>query len=425
MKVKTAFPTIDIDNNGYANQILRPRIDFKEAKDNNEDTKSILENINDLDQRIFLFERFEDPDCLSYSMDGILSTLDDSQIDELFETINSATFVSDSIYREMKYKICVDVLGIPLVEDVSSAGPTDDVSMSANSTGYDIEQASALVDSFKNMIDNDPNIVDREFMQRILNLWSEQRDDQGVLENPLDDSDIITLMNYSVVSVPNDYAFWSKMYDVIVDTKLNLPGNVADSVWNISSKMVHKLAKSDSSLVECNIASMLDIYGILEDFEYSLDDVLNESVATAAKDAARKAKAKITRQGRKLDDSVQRLVDDTRESRREKQYDKMVKNSVKATSILSKAIALAVAGAINPLAGILGLITMVAVHAKTKDKYKKQMIRTLDNEIAILDEKIEDARNEGNKQSKYKLLRTKQEIKESRDNIARDLGARG
>ena len=57
------------------------------------------------------------------------------------------------------------------------------------------------------------------------------------------------------------------------------------------------------------------------------------------------------------------------------------------------------------------------------DKQRREIIMELETEIKLLEEKIDDARGDGNRQAKYALMRTKAELERARDRIRYNLNA--
>lgn len=73
-----------------------------------------------------------------------------------------------------------------------------------------------------------------------------------------------------------------------------------------------------------------------------------------------------------------------------------------------------------------GIIYIVVSHTLAKqrtEREKKEILVQLEEEIKLLDEKIDDARGDGNRKAKYALMRTRAELKNARDKIRFNLTA--
>ncbi|MNI98413.1 hypothetical protein D3C77_756020 [compost metagenome] len=60
--------------------------------------------------------------------------------------------------------------------------------------------------------------------------------------------------------------------------------------------------------------------------------------------------------------------------------------------------------------GALAFLTSVATDAKLDNDARKRILNELENELQLVNEKIEDARGAGDKQKKYQLMRIKQRL---------------
>ena len=77
----------------------------------------------------------------------------------------------------------------------------------------------------------------------------------------------------------------------------------------------------------------------------------------------------------------------------------------------------------SKIGGFLYLITSFYLKHKRTAKQKREILGELDTEIKILEEKIDDARGDANRQAKYALMRTKGELERARDKIRYNLNA--
>ena len=77
----------------------------------------------------------------------------------------------------------------------------------------------------------------------------------------------------------------------------------------------------------------------------------------------------------------------------------------------------------SKIAGFLYLLVGHTLSKKRTNKQREDIIIQMNEEIKLLDEKIEDARGDGNRKAKYALMRTRGEIVRARDKIKYGLRA--
>ena len=77
----------------------------------------------------------------------------------------------------------------------------------------------------------------------------------------------------------------------------------------------------------------------------------------------------------------------------------------------------------SKIAGFAYLLVSHTISKKRTAKQKREILLQIETEIKMMDEKIEDARSDGNRKAKYALLRTKSELERARDKIKYNLTA--
>ena len=85
-----------------------------------------------------------------------------------------------------------------------------------------------------------------------------------------------------------------------------------------------------------------------------------------------------------------------------------------------------VTGAIFSYSKVAGFVYLLVRHTLSKKrttKQKQEILIQLDTEIKLLDEKIEDARADGNRNAKYALMRTRAELERAKNKIKYGLSA--
>ena len=92
-------------------------------------------------------------------------------------------------------------------------------------------------------------------------------------------------------------------------------------------------------------------------------------------------------------------------------------------SLLKKILTTAAIFNFSKIAGFIYLLTSHTISKKRTEKQRTEILIQIDTEISMLDEKIEDARGDGNRQAKYALMRTRAELIRARDKIKYNLSA--
>ena len=77
----------------------------------------------------------------------------------------------------------------------------------------------------------------------------------------------------------------------------------------------------------------------------------------------------------------------------------------------------------NKIAGVLYIITKHFCSNKVNNQERRKLIAEIELEIKMLDEKIDDARGDGNRQAKYSMMRTRAELQKSLEQIKYGLTA--
>ena len=94
-----------------------------------------------------------------------------------------------------------------------------------------------------------------------------------------------------------------------------------------------------------------------------------------------------------------------------------------AIKILKKLLTTAAIFSYSKIAGVLFVITRHYCSKAADAKERKRLISELELEIKLLDEKIDDARGDGNRQAKYSMMRTRAELQKALEQIKYGLAA--
>ena len=85
---------------------------------------------------------------------------------------------------------------------------------------------------------------------------------------------------------------------------------------------------------------------------------------------------------------------------------------LKLFKIIRNALTLGVAWMIHPALAAVALIAGVALDTNADDKVRREILKEMEQELAICNEKIEDARGDANKQKKYELMRIRSKLQD-------------
>lgn len=88
---------------------------------------------------------------------------------------------------------------------------------------------------------------------------------------------------------------------------------------------------------------------------------------------------------------------------------------------VKRGIGLVIAGSLGEIGAILSaitLLTFIATDVNADRKARNEIIRELETELEIVNEKIEDARGDSDKQNKYKLMRIRAKLQKDLDRIS-------
>lgn len=81
-----------------------------------------------------------------------------------------------------------------------------------------------------------------------------------------------------------------------------------------------------------------------------------------------------------------------------------------AIGLLKKALGTAAVFSFGPIKGLILLVVRYALKKKTTNAERKKILLEMQVELDMLNEKIEDARGDGNRQAKYAMMRTRAEL---------------
>ena len=86
---------------------------------------------------------------------------------------------------------------------------------------------------------------------------------------------------------------------------------------------------------------------------------------------------------------------------------------IKFSTILKHAVAFGTAAYVSPVIAALGAVIWLARRHLLKKRQKDLLLKDLKTELEIIEEKIEDAKQDGDKVKKYQYIRLRNEVKRS------------
>lgn len=152
------------------------------------------------------------------------------------------------------------------------------------------------------------------------------------------------------------------------------------------------------------------------------------AVSTGARRIAKGA-AVVSSGVHKVTDPMVKFISDTKEKMQKADEEERRNMIIKGGTMpkiyrwIKRGIALAIEGAI-PVVNILAavqLIHWIANDKKLDRRTKNQILKELDDEIELCNEKIDDARGDSSKEAKYKLIRIRNKLKRTSDRIRLNL----
>jgi hypothetical protein len=219
-------------------------------------------------------------------------------------------------------------------------------------------------DDLSDDIDNDLDLIEHEFMINFIDLFSDEEDEEVDLES----------FN-NLLRLANKYDY------IIAKEDLNkVVKNVANGVEKTVRGMVHGIRKAQDAAQPVKQA--------IQNIPSSFDNLVNNTLGKIQKLDQGERRRRIIEGGFKF----------------------------KLYKLIQQAVAIGVSYAINPALAAITLIANVAVDTTLDEKERRKILHEMENELIIVNEKIEDSRGDESKQKKYELMRIKNKLE---DDIAR------
>ena len=128
----------------------------------------------------------------------------------------------------------------------------------------------------------------------------------------------------------------------------------------------------------------------------------------------------------KVDSQIDKLVSRLKSSfnRGKSVRDKIIEgDDPSPIKVIKRLLTTAAIFSYNKIAGVLYIITKHFCSDKVNNQERRKLIAEIELEIKMLDEKIDDARGDGNRQAKYSMMRTRAELQKSLEQIKYGLTA--
>lgn len=204
--------------------------------------------------------------------------------------------------------------------------------------------------------------------------------------------------------------------------------------------MIYSIVESDKAAIE----SDLDCFEMLMALEGSYGDdpvddngdptydpSLHKSAKTSNTDTMKTAERKIysayhkyKNSEQKIDETLNRGIATLKKAVVGDQQAIIIEGKkFSAVGFLKKALATLAIFNYNKIAAILFIVVTHALRKKTKRSEKKKILEELEAELAMVNEKIEDARGDGNREAKYDLMRTRNALQNAIKRIKYGMGA--
>lgn len=147
--------------------------------------------------------------------------------------------------------------------------------------------------------------------------------------------------------------------------------------------------------------------------------------ARSAGQATAAAKNHVDKAGKAIDDAATNAVNKAKNVYRNDVRDEIIesKTTVKLGRIIRKGIMIGSLALVNPALGAIGALTTLALRKNVKAKEKRKILNELEEELEIVNEKIEDSRGDENKEKKYQLMRIRNKLQKDINRIQYNMKA--
>ena len=312
------------------------------------------------------------------------------------------------------YKICKRILESE-IRKVEVAQSTNDISDTLMTYLQNLQQARELLMGQGNFtlestlveLDEQETLSDKV---KILDMAISENfikfafsEDETVEESTQWFNNIIALTNTKIVIVEG-FVNESKSYDEFFDELEEELDEFEDELdFEEEEEYVEEGTKSDERRKKVNVAA-----NKIKSKAQKVKDNIKKS-GQASKAAVNHVK----NTGKAVDDALTNTVNKAKDTYRNDIREEIVedKTRVKLFRIVRKGIGIGVAVAVNPALGAITALVTYALSKKVKEKERRRILHELNEELEIVNEKIEDARGDSDKEKKYQLMRIRNQLK--------------
>lgn len=201
--------------------------------------------------------------------------------------------------------------------------------------------------------------------------------------------------------------------------KYDLEDNDKAYAYNSLKAMNDKMELNDSvNLLEYELSLLTEEQELIlfDDTKYNyLSEAFDKT-----KQNMKNTKYEVDRKTEKMDRWFDNMAKDIRHGFTNNARDDIIEdNFPKISKMVKRAIILGFTWAVNPAIAVIGAMTAWALSKKGKETQRKRILKDLNNELEMIEEKLKDADANSDKKKKYELMRLKQAVQNNRDKIKR------
>lgn len=373
------------------------------------------------------------------STDLILPVISDEFLQELFVNHNynlSLEGIESTVYRS--YIHAIDILTSDTAYQEFLFGIGDELEMDESIKYLELRANLLTINANRNL--TPPDRVDLDdvyyfltymvatFYQNVTLIRDANGDEKVINKYMGNIFDSIEMMNLNMENYPHSKNIETKKEAYTV--KYNLMNGIIDEALRFHCRDNQNLFDTIRSKII--IKPTVDgSGGVIFEKPVTLNEFMGTTVATEGYDktsgvidkASRKIYAgfKAYEEERdKVDSQIDKLANRIKGifTGRKSRRDRIIEgNKISASKIIRSIVTTAAVFSFNKVAGVLYIIVKHFTSKAADRRERKRLLDELELEIKMLDEKIEDARGDGNRQAKYSMMRTRAELQKAAEQI--------
>lgn len=231
-------------------------------------------------------------------------------------------------------------------------------------------------------------------------------------DNIAKDADVEELPDEDIIEELHEYAIdYEELKEVSNDEKID-SGKALEVLENMTSRLYNIetiLEDSGRNTMSAKVARKRE--------QLSRKAVV---VAKKAVDKNRHAMVATKKAAQHIDNLVSSTIEKIINSPYKDKREEIIKGQyhIKLHNLVKKAILHGGAFYINPVLGAIALMGTISRDKYIDARVRKQVIDELQEELKMIDEKIDDAKSDGNKQQKYQLMRMRSKVEKEIERIS-------